>query len=65
MAANLRQITQKALPRRKFDAIVIGGGHNGLIAVSLSKSDFPFAIKFNYLMFLQLKNGPVLFVLLE
>ena len=54
MAANLRQITQKALSRRKFDAIVIGGGHNGLIAVSLLESDFPFAITFNYLMFLQL-----------
>ena len=33
MAANLQRITQRVLSRRKFDAIVIGGGHNGLIAV--------------------------------
>ena len=34
MAANLRSITAKVLNKSKFDAIVVGGGHNGLIAVS-------------------------------
>ena len=34
MAGNLRRITQQSLSKRKFDAIVIGGGHNGLVAVS-------------------------------
>lgn len=34
MAANLRSITAKVLNKSKFDAIVVGGGHNGLIAAT-------------------------------
>ena len=54
MAANLRQITQKALSRRKFDAIVIGGGHNGLIAVCLIE------VRLSICNQMQLSNVPVL-----
>ena len=34
MARNIQQIVTKNVLKRKYDAIVIGGGHNGLIAVS-------------------------------
>ena len=34
VSASLRHLTSKALKKTKYDAIVIGGGHNGLVAVS-------------------------------